>query len=362
MHPSLSIILGTRPEIIKLAPVIRACANRDLSFSIIHTGQHYSESLDRAFFDQLDLPVPDYNLEVGSATHGRQTGTMLSGIEAVLEKTDPDVVLVQGDTNSVLAGGLVVSKLPDVELGHIEAGLRSYDRKMPEEVNRRLVDHVSDYLFAPTEQARENLLAENLAADRITVTGNTIVDAIEQNVTLAREQSTVREDHDVDGSFALLTAHRAENVDNPERFESLLKGVAAAANEQNLAVVYPVHPRAANRLKEDDINIPQEITLLDPLNFLDFLALEDAATVVFTDSGGVQEESCILRTPCVTLRDSTERPETIDVGANRVVGVRPADVAKGTTAALQRDTDWENPFGDGRAAERILDIIKDSYE
>lgn len=362
MPPSLSLVLGTRPEIIKLAPVMWACESRGLPLTVVHTGQHYSEDLDRTFFEQLDLPTPDFNLEAGSGRHGEQTATMLTGIEEVLVETGPDVVLVQGDTNSVLAGGLAVSKLDGVELGHVEAGLRSYDREMPEETNRRLVDHVGDYLFAPTEEASENLLAENLDADRITVTGNTIVDTVQQSVALAHERSSVQDRLAVEDSFAVLTAHRAENVDDPDRFARLLSAVAGAAQEHDLDVVYPIHPRAADRLEAFDLDIPPEIRVVDPLNFLEFLVLEDDAAVVFTDSGGVQEECCILQTPCVTLRDTTERPETVTVGANRVVGTDPAAVLEGTTAMLDADTDWANPFGDGQAADRILDTIETNYE
>lgn len=362
MPPSLGLVLGTRPEIIKLAPVMWACESRGVPLTIVHTGQHYSEDLDGTFFEQLNLPAPDYNLEAGSGRHGEQTAKMLTGIEEVLVETGPDVVLVQGDTNSVLAGGLAVSKLDGVELGHVEAGLRSYDREMPEETNRRLVDQVGDYLFAPTEEARENLLAENLDSNRITLTGNTIVDVVQQSVGLARERSSVQDRLAVEDPFAVLTAHRAENVDDHERFERLLSTVAGAAREQDLDVVYPIHPRAADRLNAFDLDVPPEIRLVDPLDFLDFLVLEDEAAVVFTDSGGVQEECCSLQTPCVTLRDTTERPETVTVGANRVVGTDPAAVLEGTTAMLDADTNWANPFGDGQAADRIIDRIGANYD
>jgi UDP-N-acetylglucosamine 2-epimerase (non-hydrolysing) len=358
MPVSVSLVVGTRPEIIKLAPVVHECHERGVDVSLVHTGQHYTEDLDKVFFEQLELPVPDHNLEVGSGSHGRQTGEMISGIEGILQAEQPDVLLVQGDTNSVLAGGIAASKLPDVDLGHVEAGLRSYDRQMPEEVNRRLVDHASDHLFAPTDPARENLRAENIPNERITVTGNTIVDAVHHNVAIAHEESDVVATLGVEGPFALLTAHREENVDDPERFESLLAGVAGSARDHDLEVIYPIHPRADKRLGEFGIDVPPEITVIDPLDFLDFLVLEDEATIVFTDSGGVQEESCILGTPCVTLRDSTERPETVDVGANRVVGLRGENIREGASVALATDRDWENPFGDGRAAERILDVIE----
>ncbi|OYR51422.1 UDP-N-acetylglucosamine 2-epimerase (non-hydrolyzing) [Halorubrum sp. Ea1] len=358
MSSTLSFVLGTRPEIIKLSPVIRACQRRDVSFSIVHTGQHYSEELDSVFFEQLDLPTPDYNLAVGSSSHGEQTGKMIAEIESVLEAERPDIVIVQGDTNSVLAGTIAATKMEGIKIGHVEAGLRSFDRDMPEEINRRVSDHAADYLFAPTDTSRDQLRQEGLPDEWITVTGNTIVDAVQQNVEIAHERSSVLSDLNLDEQFTLLTAHRAENVDDRERFERLLDSVAKAAEEHELPIVYPIHPRAKKRISEFGIDVPDSIQLVEPQDFLDFLVLEDAATIVFTDSGGVQEESCILRTPCVTLRDNTERPETVDVGANLIVGVDPDDVVEGVREMLARDRNWENPFGDGTSADRILDTLE----
>ncbi len=355
---TLVFILGTRPEIIKLSPVIRECDRREIPFTLIHTGQHYSDELDSVFFETLELGYPDYNLEVGSASHGKQTGQMIEDIERVLLDEQPDTILVQGDTNSVLAGGIAASKLDGVRVGHVEAGLRSHDQEMPEEINRRLVDHVSEYLFAPTGLTRENLLDEGIPEKFITVTGNTIVDAVEENVQIARKESEIVRELEISGEFTLLTAHRAENVDDKDRFISLLDGVSQAAREYDWSVVYPIHPRAQERLKEFDIEVPAEITLVEPINFLDFLLLEDQAELIFTDSGGVQEESCILQTPCVTLRDNTERPETVDVGANIIVGVKSKRILDGVEEMLTREPTWENPFGDGTAAEQILNTIE----
>ncbi|WP_160132762.1 non-hydrolyzing UDP-N-acetylglucosamine 2-epimerase [Halococcus salsus] len=354
---AVTIVLGTRPEIIKLAPVIDACEERGVGYSVVHTGQHYSEELDAVFFDQLELPTPDHNLAVGSGSHSAQTGAMIREIESVFLDEEPEVVLVQGDTNTVLAGSIAASKL-DCELGHVEAGLRSFDREMPEEVNRVLADHAADYLFCPTDQAARYLREEGVPVDRIEVTGNTIVDSVIGYRDLAAEKSAVLAENDLTaGEFCLLTAHRAENVDDRARFSSLLDGVAGFASESDFDVVYPIHPRARERLDEFDIDLPSAITTIEPQDFLDFLRLESTARLVFTDSGGVQEEACILGTPCVTLRDNTERPETVDVGANRVVGVGPDAIAAGAREALDAGTDWENPFGDGRAADRILDLV-----
>ncbi|WP_018256149.1 non-hydrolyzing UDP-N-acetylglucosamine 2-epimerase [Halomicrobium katesii] len=357
-NPTIAFVFGTRPEIIKLAPVLRACENRDISYIQIHTGQHYSDSLDSIFFDQLNLPIPEYNLEVGSQSHGQQTGEMIAEIETVLTETRPETVLVQGDTNSVLAGAIATSKLPAVDLAHIEAGLRSFDREMPEEINRRLTDHAAEYLFPPTESAREHLREENIPDDRITVTGNTIVDAVTQHVELAHRQSSVHETLDLDQRYALLTAHRAKNVDDEDRLKSLLEGVARSAREHDLTVVYPIHPRAESQLADSGVEVPEVITLIEPQPFLDFLVLEDDATLIFTDSGGVQEEACILGMPCVTLRDNTERPETVTVGANRVAGVDPDDIAAAADAMIDIQEDWDNPFGDGTAAEKIVEEVR----
>ncbi|WP_227356308.1 non-hydrolyzing UDP-N-acetylglucosamine 2-epimerase [Haladaptatus salinisoli] len=350
-------ILGTRPEIIKLSPIIRKFGDDNVPNAVIHTGQHYSENLDAVFFEQLDLPPPEYNLDVGSGSHGRQTAEMLARIEDVLADERPDAVLVQGDTNSVLAGALASAKL-DVELAHVEAGLRSFDRRMPEEVNRVLTDHAADYLFAPTEQSKEYLRAEGISDDRIFVTGNTIVDAVEQHRKLAAQRSTVLDEHDlIPGEFCLMTAHRASNVDDPGRFACILDGVASFAEETDSDIVYPLHPRAESMLAAHDLPVPDVIRVIEPQDFLDFLRLESASALVFTDSGGVQEEACILNTPCVTMRTATERPETLEVNANVLVGTDPDRIRTAGEQMLSATRDWPNPFGNGTAAERIVDAL-----
>jgi UDP-N-acetylglucosamine 2-epimerase (non-hydrolysing) len=350
----IAFVLGTRPEIIKLAPVIRGCIENGASFTLVHTGQHYSDRLDGVFFDDLSLPEPDHNLGVGSGSHGVQTGRILVDVEPVLLANEPDIVVVQGDTNSTLAGGLVASKI-EAELAHVEAGLRSDDREMPEEINRRLVDHAADWLFAPTDDAAKRLRAEGIPEDRISVTGNTIVDAVQEHASLARSKSAILEDLGLEpGTFALLTAHRPGNVDDEARFRGILEGVGRYAERTGTDVVYPIHPRSADSLERFGVSVHDRIRLVEPLPFLDFLRLEDAASIVFTDSGGVQEETCILGTPCVTLRDNTERPETIEVGANVLVGASPDDVVAGAFEVRAGSGEWSNPFGDGTAAQQIL--------
>lgn len=362
MAPDVALILGTRPEIIKLSPIIRECESRDIEYTVIHTGQHYSENLDGVFFDQLELPEPEYNLEIGSKSHGRQTGEMLAGIEDVLCEEVPDTVLVQGDTNSVLAGAIATSKL-DMELGHVEAGLRSFDREMPEETNRVVSDHVADYLFAPTEQSEEYLIDEGLPEERIFVTGNTVVDALHQNKGLAEQKSTVLSDLSVqDSTYFLMTAHRAENVDEKGQFQQLLRGVGEAAEQHNATVIYPIHPRAKNRLEEFKLDVPQRVRLVEPQEYLDFLQLEATADLILTDSGGVQEEACILGVPCVTLRENTERPETLRVDANTLAGTDPATIREMVSQMYENDETWADPFGDGRAAKHILSVVLHNSE
>lgn len=352
-----AFVFGTRPEFVKVAPVLAECNRRNLSVYVIHTGQHYSESLDDVFFEQLAIEKPDVNLGVGSGRQGAQTGAMLEGVEHELSEQEPELVFVQGDTNSTLAGALAATKL-GIEVAHIEAGLRSYNREMPEEINRVVVDHVADHLFAPTDTMASLLRREGIPDHRVTVTGNTVVDAVIQNQALAAETSTVVQELGLDaGAFALLTAHRAETVDDPDSFAKTLEGVSRAAEELGLEVVYPVHPRAAERIETFELDVPSEVRVIEPVNFFDFLRLEDAAEVVFTDSGGVQEETCILGTPCVTLRYSTERPETVHVGANCLAGHEPSDIVAAGITMQGKGSNWEVPFGSGDAAVQILDAL-----
>ena len=352
-----AIVLGTRPEIIKMSPVIRALEEISADFLIIHTGQHYSYNLDRVFFEQLNLPPAKYNLEVGSGSHGEQTARALIGIEEALLREKPDIVLVEGDTNSVLAGALVAVKL-NIRVGHVEAGLRSYDRRTPEEINRILADHCSDYLFAPTEKSKSILLGEGIPEKKIFVTGNTIVDAVCQNLALAdKKGDTLNSLRLHPSEYFLLTLHRQENVDNPARFASILEGINRVSSKFQLPVIYPIHPRSRKRMCEFSLEA-KNLVLIDPVDFLSFLQLESKAKLVLTDSGGVQEETCILGVPCITLRDSTERPETIEVGSNILAGASSSEIVKCTELMLNRETRWENPFGDGKTGERIVKITR----
>ena len=353
----IAIVLGTRPEIIKMSPVIRECERRGIDYFILHTGQHYSYEMDRVFFEELELPQPEYNLDAGSGTHAEQTGKIMFGVERVLKNVKPDIILVEGDTNTVMAGALAATKL-HIKVGHVEAGLRSYDRRMPEEINRIVADHVSDYLFAPTEKAKQNLLREGVEEDKIFVTGNTIVDAVYQNLEIAKRKVNVLEDLGLKPKeYFLVTAHRQENVDVKERLKGILKGLELIHEEFSMPVVFPIHPRTRRRIREFGLRL-DGVTVNDPLGFLEFLQLEANARLVLTDSGGVQEETCILGVPCVTLRDNTERPETLEVGSNIIVGTKREKILEGVKLMFNKENSWENPFGDGRAGERIIEILK----
>jgi UDP-N-acetylglucosamine 2-epimerase (non-hydrolysing) len=356
----IAIILGTRPEIIKMSPIIRILEKENIEFFILHTGQHYSYNMDQVFFEQLKLPQPKYNLEVGSGTHAEETGKMMIGIEKVLLKEKPDIVLIEGDTNTVLAGALASIKI-GVKIGHVEAGLRSFDRSMPEEINRVVADHISHLLFAPTEKAKENLLNEGINEEKIFVTGNTIVDAVYQNLELANNSKDYLNALGIkEGNYFLTTVHRQENVDNPKRFKGILDGLKLVQEYYNMPVIYPIHPRSRKMMKEYGLDAG-DITLIEPIDYFNFLVLESKAKLIFTDSGGVQEEACILNVPCVTLRYNTERPETLEVGSNVLAGSEPTEILNKAKYMLNKKNSWANPFGDGRAAERIVDILKKEF-
>jgi len=341
-----------------MSPIIKECERVGLDYFILHTGQHYSYNMDRVFFEQLGLPEAEYNLDVGSGSHGVQTGRMLEGIEKVLVEERPEVVLVEGDTNTVLAGALAAQKL-GIKVGHVEAGLRSYDRRMPEEVNRVLTDHCSDYLFAPTEKSRDILLGEGVPDERIFVTGNTIVDAVYLGLELAKVREDTLSEHGLDKrGYFLATVHRQENVDDEGRFSSILKGLELVSQSINVPVVYPVHPRAKKMMER--LNLKPKLKIIDAVDYLTFLFLERNAELILTDSGGVQEEACILGVPCVTLRDNTERPETVDVGSNVIAGTDPTMILENVKFMLSTDKEWVNPFGDGKAAVRIIDVLRES--
>lgn len=361
------VIVGTRPGIIKMSPVIAELEQRDVESFTIHAGQHYSYELDGKMFEDLNLDRPKYRIDgVEEAEfHGEQTAVMLEGIESVLLEERPQTVLVCGDANFNFAGAVAARKLR-LNLGHVEAGLRSDDWRMPEEHNRVMIDHISDYLFAPTEQTRDNAIEDNVKGDVI-VTGNTIVDAIERNLDIARQRSDILRELSLrDTPYAVFTAHREENVDDPAILSDLIQSIEQVTTGTNMTVVYPIHPRTEKRLDQfhllDDVYAIQGLELTDSLGYLDFLQLLSEADIALTDSGGIQEESCILGVPCVTLRENTERPETVHVGANIIAGTNPDNVMNAVQQMRNVDTNWQNPLGNGDAAAQIIDSVLDDQK
>jgi UDP-N-acetylglucosamine 2-epimerase (non-hydrolysing) len=353
---TICALVGTRPDIIKMSPVLRALKNNSADFFVVHSGQHYSPNMDAIFFDELELDKPEYRVDTKQeAFPGEQTADMLRGIEKVLLQEKPKLVLVYADLNTTLAGALAARKL-HMRIGYVEAGLRSFDWRMPEEHNRIMVGHICEYLFAPTELAKENL-ERNGVRGKIFVTGNTIVDAVEQNLKLASAKSSILQELSLtSGNYILVTCHREENVDSRDNLESILESLREVTKKYTYECIYPIHPRTQKRLTEFGLELPDSVRSIGPLGYLDFLKLEANAKIILTDSGGIQEEACVMQVPCVTLRDNTERPETVDVGANIVAGVRPQNVLNAVEQMLGREMKWVNPFGDGTSGEKIVRI------
>ncbi len=352
------IIVGTRPEIIKMAPLVRAFRKRKLPFIFVHCGQHYDYNMSQQFIEELELPKPDYGFKFRAQSQGLQTARILALAESVVMKTKPKSVLVEGDTNGTLACALATAKL-NVPVGHVEAGLRSFDLRMPEEHNRRLVDHLSTYLFAPTEVAKANLIKESVWG-RIRVTGNTVIDAVVQHIQLARKKSTItnriRFKH-----FALVTAHRAENVDDP----SVLENFVEAFTHSPIPIVYPIHPRSLKRLRQQEklrkLSKSRNVQLLRPVGYFDFLTLMKTCDLIITDSGGIQEEATapVIRKPVLVTRLSTERPEAVAAGFAEVVGVKSKDIISAMERTLDRKRKLPtvSPYGDGKAAQKMVDFL-----
>ncbi len=364
----IAIVLGTRPEIIKFSPIIRICERDKIDYFVLHTGQHYDFNMGKIFFNELGMKPAITNLDVGSGSHTETTSRIMIDVEKIFIEKKPDVVLVQGDTNTVLAASLVSTKL-HVPLGHVEAGLRSYDRRMPEEYNRIICDHISDYLFTPTKLTERNLYKEGVAKNNILyyngirtpeiiLTGNTIVDAIQQNLDKSNKSQIFSKLGILNGEYFLVTAHREENTDNMARLEGIIKGIDNVAEHYKLPIVYPIHPRTKKRLEEfkllGKLNAIKNLHAIEPLGFFDLLALEANAKLVLTDSGGIQEETCSLKVPCVVLRDRSDRPESLEVGASVLAGADPAKILSSVETMLSISRTWKNPFGDGKAAEKIV--------
>lgn len=369
----IATILGTRPEIIKMAPIIDEISRRGIDQIVLHTGQHYDKEMSDNFFRDLEIPTPDYNIHVGSGTHGKQTGLMMKGIEEVLLEEKPDIVLVQGDTNAVLAGALVAGKL-HIAVGHVEAGLRSFDMTMPEEINRRVADIVSAMYFIPTEDSAINLLAEGFSHENLIITGNTVVDACFRHLEIAEKRGF--EDESLAGldignmdNILTLTMHRAENVDVKERVTSI---IAALKELSDMNIIFPIHPRTKNTLVNfglfDELNDLDHVYIIKPLGYLDFLLLTSKSTLILTDSGGLQEEAITLDVPALTLRYNTERPETVAAGGNILVGSDKDLILENANRILNdmefadRMKNAPNPYGMGDSAKVTVDAIEEYYE
>jgi len=359
---AVMVVAGTRPEIIKMAPVVRALQKHEVPVKFVHCGQHYDYNMVQQFIEELELPPPDYTFKVEACSPGVQTAQIMAHMDELLEKTAPALVLVEGDTNSVLATALAANKR-GVPTGHVEAGLRSFDLRMPEEHNRRLTDHISEYLFAPTVRAQANLQRENVWG-KIYVTGNTVIDAVLQHLPIAEKKSEILKQFPFK-EFALATAHRAENVDDL----SVLKNFIEAFAEAPLPIVYPMHPRTQKRLRQNSlfskVKKLDNLFILPPLGYLDFLVLMKESRFIVTDSGGIQEEATAssIRKPVLVIRLSTERPEAVETGFAKVVGTKKRDILTAIEAAMdnQEKLPETSPFGDGDAAEKIVDVIQDAF-
>ena len=369
----IAIVLGTRPEIIKMASVMDEIEKRGHELLLIHTGQHYDKEMSENFFIDLKLPTPNYNIHVGSGSHGKQTGKMMEGIEEVLLDEKPDILLVQGDTNAVLAGALVASKL-HIPVGHVEAGLRSFDETMPEEINRLAADICSKLYFVPTEESAVNLAMEGISRKRIFITGNTVVDACFRNLEISKNRDKSEYDEglaelDIDNmkNILTLTMHRAETVDDKERLTNIIE---ALEELDDMNIIFPIHPRTKKTMENfglfDRLDNLKHVHIIKPVGYLDFLLLISKSTIILTDSGGLQEEAITLDVPALTLRYNTERPETVTAGGNILVGSDKEVILENARRILDDEgfankmKSAKNPYGMGNAAELMIKIIEEA--
>ncbi len=355
-------VVGGRPNFPKIAPILEAMSEvPGMRSLLVHTGQHYDHEMSRIFFEDLKIPEPDFFLGVGSGTHAQQTAKVMVEFEKALEQERPDLVVVVGDVNSTLACALVAAKLL-VPVAHVEAGLRSFDHTMPEEINRLLTDHLSDYLFTTSADANTNLLREGIPAAKIHLTGNVMIDTLRKYEPPARRRNTAGTMGLQRGDYAVLTLHRPSNVDDPKAFAQILDALEAILSR--LPIVFPVHPRSRKRIAEfgfnDRIETLPKLKLCAPLGYLAFLSVMLDARFVMTDSGGVQEETTALGIPCLTLRENTERPVTVEVGTNVVVGTRPERIVAEAMRVLDGTARRGStpPLWDGRAAARIVEVLR----
>jgi UDP-N-acetylglucosamine 2-epimerase (non-hydrolysing) len=353
-------VVGARPNFIKTAPVVAALSTLGVTQTIVHTGQHYDERMSNIFFKELGIPAPDVNLEVGSGSHAFQTAQIMQRFEPVVLESKPDMVLVYGDVNSTVAAALVCAKLL-VPLAHVEAGLRSGDRSMPEEINRLLTDQLADLLFTPSSDGDENLLREGIRPGKIKLVGNVMIDTLIRLLPQAEKCWLRLQAEFLLGDFTLVTLHRPSNVDDPKQLSRLMEALGQIGKD--ISVLFPVHPRTRQAMAAGGLKVPQKVHLMEPLGYLDFLALQNHARAVITDSGGIQEETTFLGVPCLTLRDSTERPVTVTLGTNILIGgdLERLHAELAHILAGQGKQGQCPPLWDGHASERIAKEIMNYF-
>ena len=355
----IACIVGTRPNFMKIAPLISELDKRKIEHILIHTGQHYDKKMSHLFFDELGIPKPDINLEVGSGSYGEQTGTIMIKLEKALKEEKPDLVVVVGDVNSTLAGALVAKQL-GISVAHVESGLRSFDLSMPEEINRMVTDRISDYLFTNEESANKNLANEGISKDKIHFCGNVMIDTLLKHKEKAMKSDILKKLNIENQKYCAVTLHRPSNVDNKEQLQTILSMLETLQN--GITVVFPIHPRTKKNISEfgleDQLKKLDKVIISEPLGYLDFLHLLDKSTFVLTDSGGIQEETTVLGVPCITFRDNTERPVTVDEGTNMLVSTNPKKVLETAHKLTEKKVSPKTPkLWDGKAAERIVRVL-----
>jgi len=353
------IIVGTRPNFIKVAPLlIQLKNNKKYKTFLIHSGQHYDYYMSKVFFDELNISPPDYYLNIGSGSQGYQTAEIMKSIEIVLTKNKPDLMIVVGDVNTTMAASIVAAKLY-IKIAHIESGLRSYDKKMPEEINRIITDSISNYLFTHSRGADKNLISEGISKDKIFFIGNIMIDTIINNLEKIQSREKYREFNLSRKDFILLTMHRPSNVDNEEIFRSIVGAIEEVA--KNIKIVFPIHPRTVKMADKLNIKLSKikNLKIINPLSYIDLLSIENDSRCVITDSGGIQEESTFLNVPCFTIRENTERPITIDIGSNILVGTKTKDIVSNVENCLNGNCKQGNipELWDGNTSKRIIEVI-----
>ena len=350
------IVLGIRPDIINLQPIVKELQRRKCDYTIVHTGQHYSYFFDKLFFEQLKFPNPDYHLKIGSGTQAQQLAATVEKFEKVLLKEKPDLVFSFSDANPALSG-IVASKM-GIKVAHLEAGMRSYDWRMPEEKNRRLMDSISDYLFTPTSSTRQSLLDEGIPAHRIFQVGKPIFDVI-HNFQNEIDKNDILDKLGIEkGKYFLVTAHRPENVGIKSALRNIIESLGELYRIYGKRIIFPIHPRSRASLKSFGLKVPEGITLMDPLGFFEFSKLEKNAFCCVTDSGTVQEDACIFKVPCVTMRISTERSETVEIGSNIVAGLNKKHILEAVDIMVHRKANWKNPYGTPTSAKKTIEILE----